>query len=336
MDASSPPGAGLGHVALTVADDGRSATGWVQGLAQFMPDRGALRREPDFTQVRARSEPAEERPFLRDLIPLHDDVHLRFTLRVALPSLRVALAYDADGLNAWIHDPEESWAMLSVIGGGRMIATQGGPRRLADELETAWDTWLDLGSPDLYDSLNLAYCLGLKHVPVVEIFVVAAGFGLRLITGYVSVRLDTSWWPTLGVFLLAIVVVLGKRRSEMELADPSHRPALRGYTKPLVDQLVLLSAGLGVTMLVFFLNTYEPPYGVWAAPILLPLTLLGLFRYLQIVATSGGDADPVRTLVRDRIIVATAVLSLLAWIALQIVVHGTFEGAPDPAAGQGS
>ncbi|MFF5443196.1 methyltransferase domain-containing protein [Streptomyces achromogenes] len=141
----------LGHVALTVAADGRSATGWVQGLAQFMPDRGALHRESDFTQVRARSEPVEERAFPRDLTPLHDNAHLRFALRVALPYLRVTLAYDADGLNAWIHDTEKSWAMLSAIGGGRTIATQGGPRRLADELETAWDTWLDLGSPDLYD-----------------------------------------------------------------------------------------------------------------------------------------------------------------------------------------
>ncbi|MFF7094489.1 methyltransferase domain-containing protein [Streptomyces rubradiris] len=141
----------LGHVALTVADDGRSATGWVQGLAQFMPDRGALRREPGFTQVRARSEPEGERSFPRDLTPLHADAHLRFALRVALPHLRITLAYDADGLNAWIHDAEESWAVLSAIGAGRTIATQGGPRRLADELETAWDTWLDLGSPDLYD-----------------------------------------------------------------------------------------------------------------------------------------------------------------------------------------
>ncbi|MEV4342326.1 methyltransferase domain-containing protein [Streptomyces sp. NPDC049590] len=141
----------LGHLALTVADDGRSATGWVQGLAQFMPDRGALRRESDYTQVRARSEPEEERPFLRDLTPLHDNTHLRFALRVALPHLRTTLAYDADGLNAWIHDTEQSWATLSAIGGRRTIATQGGPRRLADELETAWDTWLSLGSPDLYD-----------------------------------------------------------------------------------------------------------------------------------------------------------------------------------------
>lgn len=141
----------LGHVALTVADDARSATGWVQGLAQFMPDRRALSAEPGFNQVRARSEPDGERPFLRDLAPLQNDVHLRFALRVALPHLRIALARDADGLNAWIHDTERSWTVLSAIGGGRTIATQGGPRRLADELEAAWDTWLDLGKPALYD-----------------------------------------------------------------------------------------------------------------------------------------------------------------------------------------
>jgi protein-L-isoaspartate O-methyltransferase len=141
----------LGHIALTVADDARSATGWVQGLAQFMPDRPTLGAEPGFTQVRARSEPHTERPFLRDLAPLQDDVHLRFALRVALPHLRIALARDADGLNAWIHDTERSWTMLSAVGGGRMVATQGGPRSLADELEAAWNTWLEVGKPSLYD-----------------------------------------------------------------------------------------------------------------------------------------------------------------------------------------
>ncbi|WP_432155001.1 methyltransferase domain-containing protein [Streptomyces tricolor] len=141
----------LGHVALTVAEDGQSATGWVQGLAQFMPDRHTLRTEPGYTQVRARSEPATERPWHRDLAPLRDDVHLQFALRVALPHIRITLAEDADGLNAWIHDAQQSWAALSAIGGARTIVTQGGPRRLADELEAAWDTWLAQSRPALYD-----------------------------------------------------------------------------------------------------------------------------------------------------------------------------------------
>ncbi|MER6433370.1 methyltransferase domain-containing protein [Streptomyces sp900105245] len=141
----------LGHIALTVADDALSATGWVQGLAQFMPDRRNLGAEPGFQQVRTHSEPDGERAFLRDLAPLQDDVHLRFALRVALPYLRMTLARDSDGLNAWIHDTERSWTVLSAIGGGRTVATQGGPRSMADELEAAWDTWLEVGRPSLYD-----------------------------------------------------------------------------------------------------------------------------------------------------------------------------------------
>ncbi|MFH8573793.1 methyltransferase domain-containing protein [Streptomyces sp. NPDC017993] len=140
----------LGHVALTVAEDGRSATGWVQGLAQFMPARGTEAGR-DFGQVRGTGPADHERPVLRDLEPLRDDWHLRFALRVALPELQVTAAVDDDGLNAWLHDGVTSWATLSAQGDGKTVAHQGGPRRLADELEQAWDVWLAENKPQLYD-----------------------------------------------------------------------------------------------------------------------------------------------------------------------------------------
>ncbi|MEV6393432.1 methyltransferase domain-containing protein [Streptomyces sp. NPDC051907] len=140
----------LGHVALTVAEDGKSATGWIQGLAQFMPARGT-RADLDFSQVRGTDPADDERPYQRDIGPLRDDWNLRFALRVALPDVHVTLAADADGLNAWLHDSKSSWASLSALGDGTTVAHQGGPRRLADELDRAWDAWLDLDKPDVYD-----------------------------------------------------------------------------------------------------------------------------------------------------------------------------------------
>jgi protein-L-isoaspartate O-methyltransferase len=140
----------LGHVALTVADDGRSATGWVQGLAQFMPARGS---DPGwgFRQVRG-DEPAQgERPFSRDIRPISDDAHLRFALRVLLPEVRIATVTAEDGPTVWLHDGETSWATLSTVDGTHPTVCQGGPRRLAEEVEMAWDYWLSDGSPDLYD-----------------------------------------------------------------------------------------------------------------------------------------------------------------------------------------
>lgn len=142
----------LGHVALTVAEDGRSATGWMQGLAQFMPARGTGHRRGSFQRVRAAAAGPTwaERPVGRRLEPLRDDVHLRFALRVALPDVRITAAEDGDGLNAWLHDGS-SWAALSAVGDGETVAYQGGPRRLADELDVAWDRWLGVGGPALYD-----------------------------------------------------------------------------------------------------------------------------------------------------------------------------------------
>ncbi|WP_039938909.1 methyltransferase domain-containing protein [Streptomyces himastatinicus] len=140
----------LGHVALTVADDGRSASGWVQGLATFMPARGTDPGRP-FEEVREAAAYADERPFTRDLTPLRDDWHLRFALRVSAPDVRITTAEDEDGLNAWLHDGSTSWAMLAAVGDGTTAAHQGGPRRLADEVERGWDRWLAEGRPELYD-----------------------------------------------------------------------------------------------------------------------------------------------------------------------------------------
>ncbi len=145
----------LGHIALTVADDGQSATGWVQGLAQFMGDRHAP-AQPDggpaaYAQVRGDTEPETSRALNRDPVGL-EDWHLRFALRVAVPDAVLLTARDADGTNAWIHDGHRSWATLVARSDGELPQLlQGGPRRLGDEVLAAWSQWEALGRPDLYD-----------------------------------------------------------------------------------------------------------------------------------------------------------------------------------------
>ncbi|WP_051718136.1 methyltransferase domain-containing protein [Streptomyces megasporus] len=141
----------LGHVALTVAEDGRSASGWVQGLAQFMPTRG-VHPGRDWKQIRSAGLPEHaDRPFVRDIQRLHQDVHLLFALRVALPEVHIRTAARDGGAYAWLHDGDSSWATLTLRDDEKAVACQGGPRRLAEELERAWDQWQALGEPDLYD-----------------------------------------------------------------------------------------------------------------------------------------------------------------------------------------
>ncbi|MER5771344.1 methyltransferase domain-containing protein [Streptomyces sp. NPDC001985] len=141
----------LGHVALTVAADGRSASGWVQGAACRTPARAEDTGSDGFARVRGAGPAAGERPWSRDPAALREDRHLRFALSVALPGVRVTVAAAGHGTGARLHDGVSSWATLSTLPDATALAAQGGPRRLADELELAWDGWLEAGSPDLYE-----------------------------------------------------------------------------------------------------------------------------------------------------------------------------------------
>ncbi|WP_326611277.1 methyltransferase domain-containing protein [Streptomyces scopuliridis] len=138
----------LGHVALTVAADGRSASGWVQGLAMFMPSRGIGQGLP-WHEVRSDNSLKAEGPFPRDLLPLRADLGLLFALRVMLPEVRITTETDW-GVTAWLHDTS-SWATLVTTADGNVVAYQGGPRRLADEIDQAWQKWQNADAPGLHD-----------------------------------------------------------------------------------------------------------------------------------------------------------------------------------------
>ncbi|GCE02259.1 methyltransferase domain-containing protein [Embleya hyalina] len=140
----------LGYFALTTAKDGRSASGWLHGLAQFMNARGTP-TAPTHRQVRADRDPDHQRPLTRDPRPLHDNAHLMWALRLRLPDILFDTTVDTGGVHARLHDGAESWATISTPPTGPAIAAQGGPRRLVDELEAAWHAWTAAGAIGLYE-----------------------------------------------------------------------------------------------------------------------------------------------------------------------------------------
>ncbi|WP_372407419.1 methyltransferase domain-containing protein [Streptomyces luteireticuli] len=142
----------LGHVALTVADDGKSATGWMQGLAAFMPSRTTLAdARRSWQQVRGDRAPDDERAVAVAPERLIDGNAL-FVLRVCLPDVEVFARTGDDGaITGFLHDGHSSWAILTATGDGAVLARQGGPRRLADEAEHILVGWRRQGEPSLYD-----------------------------------------------------------------------------------------------------------------------------------------------------------------------------------------
>lgn len=165
-----------------------------------------------------------------------------------------------------------------------------------------------------YLLVAVGYSAGLKHVPLVDVFVVAIGFGLRLMQGYVALDVEVSGWLLTCVYSICLLFTVGKRRQELVATGGAHRPALRGYTVALADQLMVLSAVLAVGSYLLYLRTEAPlaEYGLAAAVLSAPLALFGLFRYLQLVLVGEGGENPVRLLLRDPALVVNALL----WMAL--------------------
>ncbi|MEV7058442.1 methyltransferase domain-containing protein [Streptomyces microflavus] len=139
-----------GCVALTVAQDGASATGWMQAPARFMPTRRTGHPLSPFERVRDGGTGVPT-AFPRPVQALsHPDV--LFALRVLLPDVHIDTQVAAtDGqMTAWLSDGRSSWAVLEQVGNA-VNAHGGGGRDLADEVSRAWAVWEERGSPGMYD-----------------------------------------------------------------------------------------------------------------------------------------------------------------------------------------
>ena len=157
-----------------------------------------------------------------------------------------------------------------------------------------------------YLLINLAYTLGLKHVPVLDIFVIASGFVLRVYAGALALAVPVSQWMFVTTLCLALYLAAIKRRQELAHGGADTRQVLERYSLPLIERYAEMSA---IGALVF--------YGIFvvdARPelvVTIPLVLFGLFRYWYVVQVLGRGESPADALFSDAQLVGTIVV----WVA---------------------
>jgi 4-hydroxybenzoate polyprenyltransferase len=163
-----------------------------------------------------------------------------------------------------------------------------------------------------YLLLMILYGLKLKHVVLLDVFVIAAGFILRILAGAVVVPVVISPWLYLVTCFLSLFLALGKRRHELVLLQGQahqHRQILQEYSLPLLDQLItIVVAG---TIIAYSLYTIEGSTGDHRLAITIPLVIYGMFRYLYLVYIRMEGGSPEEVLLRDRHILATVLLCII-------------------------
>lgn len=166
----------------------------------------------------------------------------------------------------------------------------------------------------LYFAVTLAYTFRLKHVVLVDLFALAAGFVLRAMAGCFAVGVANSVWLLLCTTLLALFLGLAKRRGEIVAlggAAPT-RPILTEYSLPLLDQLITIVAS--ACLVSYSLYTFFSPTGAHRPYLMatIPFVIYGLFRYLYLVHRKNLGEAPETVLLEDRPTLVNVVLWILA------------------------
>jgi len=155
----------------------------------------------------------------------------------------------------------------------------------------------------LYVALNIGYSLGLKHVVILDVFIIAAGFMLRILAGTLGIGISPSHWLLLCGLLLTLFLGFAKRHAELNaLMEQSggHRRVLEQYTAPMLDQFITIAAT--GTLVSYALYTVSAEvvalHGTRSLILTLPFVLYGMLRYLWRLHRGGGG-DPAHELLTD-------------------------------------
>lgn len=184
--------------------------------------------------------------------------------------------------------------------------------------------WLNTtfaASLGVYLLMQVLYTLWWKHVVILDVFVIAAGFVLRAIAGALVIHSWISPWLLIVTFLGALFLGLCKRRHELLLLDRdagSHRKILLEYTPQLLDQMIGVTTASTIMAYSLYTFTADGLPRSHAMMLTIPQVMYGLFRYLYLTYRHDQGGSPEEILLRDR----PTRLAIALWLATVALVLG--------------
>jgi len=172
-----------------------------------------------------------------------------------------------------------------------------------------------------YFLLQVAYTVRLKHVVILDVGCIAAGFVLRAVAGGQVIAVTISAWLLICAMLLSLFLALGKRRHELLLLEDgatAHRRILGEYTPDLLDQMISVVTAATVVCYTFYTVAPETvaKFGTTRLVFTVPFVLYGIFRYLYLIHRRQMGGSPEKALLNDGASLANLVLYGLAVVAI--------------------
>jgi 4-hydroxybenzoate polyprenyltransferase len=225
-----------------------------------------------------------------------------------LASAAVYAVNDAADAEADRHHPKKRFRPVAA---GLISVTQA--RLFAMLLAAAglglagWLGWPTLAVTAAYLALNLAYSFRLKHLPLIDVIVIAAGFLLRVLAGCTAIGVEPSPWLLLCTAFLALFIALAKRRQELSRGNAeAARKVMAGYSLPLLDQFITCMMATTILTYLMYAHTVHPARPLFMLTVL--FVLYGLFRYLHLLHFQETAERPEDAVFTDLPLLVTVLL----------------------------
>lgn len=187
---------------------------------------------------------------------------------------------------------------------------------VATGLTMAWYLdWVFFTILTLYLTVNLAYSYGLKNIALLDLFIIAFGFMLRVLSGGVLADVAISKWLVIMVFLLALFLALAKRRDDLVLYRKSGRQlrkSIKHYNLEFLGACLTLLSGIIMVSYIMYTISEEVVRRMDSEYLYLTsvFVIAGMMRYLQITMVENNSGSPTKILYTDNFIRFT----ILGWI----------------------
>ena len=173
----------------------------------------------------------------------------------------------------------------------------------------------------VYIVLQTIYSSWLKHVVIIDVFLIATGYLIRVIAGGLAIEIQLSPWLFICTILIALFLALSKRRHELILLDKkaeTHRPILKEYTPQLLDQMIAVVTASTVISYSLYTISSETvaKFGTKNLLFTVPFVLYGIFRYLYLVHQKDEGGSPEALIVKDK----PLLIDLFLWIVTVVLI----------------
>ena len=175
----------------------------------------------------------------------------------------------------------------------------------------------------IYFVMNIAYCLRLKQIAIVDVFIISIGFVLRIFVGGFATGIFISHWIVLMTFLLALFLALAKRRDDVAIYEQTGvlpRKNVAAYNLDFMNQAIGIVAA--ITMVCYIMYTVSPDVvarfegGGKYLYLTSIFVLAGIIRYLQITIVNLSSGSPTKVLIHNRFLQ----ICLACWIVSFLII----------------